>query len=213
MAWCTKCKKEYSDEFSSCPNCNTNPQSTSALGSELMDSLKPYAFKEDFTMQDLVDDLEDTDGIPKSAKLYKSARDYYADARSTAFAFFFIGFLGLAATISDMVGIINFPLPGLALYTMTIIFAVFVLICVYSMRRAKKYFVNIQEEDALANSIKKWYYTAEMHSDEKENHSFPQKYERIRVLLKNQFPNVDEAFLDKLAADFSGISGKEKGGN
>ena len=41
MAWCTKCKKEYSDEFSSCPNCNTNPQSTSALGSELMDSLKP----------------------------------------------------------------------------------------------------------------------------------------------------------------------------
>ena len=63
MAWCTKCKKEYSDEFSSCPNCNTNPQSTSALGSELMDSLKPYAFKEDFTMQDLVDDLEDTDGI------------------------------------------------------------------------------------------------------------------------------------------------------
>ena len=48
MAWCTKCKKEYSDEFSSCPNCNTNPQSTSALGSELMDSLKPYAFKEDF---------------------------------------------------------------------------------------------------------------------------------------------------------------------
>ena len=123
------------------------------------------------------------------------------------------GFLGLAATISDMVGIINFPLPGLALYTMTIIFAVFVLIGVYSMRRAKKYFVNIQEEDALANSIKKWYYTAEMHSDEKENHSFPQKYERIRVLLKNQFPNVDEAFLDKLAADFSGISGKEKGGN
>ena len=92
MAWCTKCKKEYSDEFSSCPNCNTNPQSTSALGSELMDSLKPYAFKEDFTMQDLVDDLEDTDGIPKSAKLYKSARDYYADARSTAFAFFLIGF-------------------------------------------------------------------------------------------------------------------------
>ena len=52
-----------------------------------------------------------------------------------------------------------------------------------------------------------------MHSDEKENHSFLQKYERIRVLLKNQFPNVDEAFRDKLAADFSGISGTEKGGN
>lgn len=44
MAWCTKCKKEYSDEFSSCPNCNTNPQSTSALGSELMDSLKTVCF-------------------------------------------------------------------------------------------------------------------------------------------------------------------------
>lgn len=213
MAWCTKCKKEYSDEFSSCPNCNINSQSTSALGSELMDSLKPYAFKEDFTMQDLVDDLEDTDGIPKSAKLYKSARDYYADARSTTFAFFFIGFLGLAATISDMVGIINFPLPGLALYTMTLIFAVFVLIGVYSMGRAKKYLGSIQEEDALTNSIKKWYYTTGMHSDEKENRSFLQKYERIRVLLKNQFPNVNEAFLDKLAADFSGISGKDKGGN
>ena len=137
MAWCTKCKKEYSDEFSSCPNCNTNPQSTSALGSELMDSLKPYAFKEDFTMQDLVDDLEDTDGIPKSA-----------------FAFFFIGFLGLAATISDMVGIINFPLPGLALYTMTIIFAVFVLIGVYSMRRAKKYLSTSKKKMLLLTALK-----------------------------------------------------------
>jgi len=213
MAWCTKCKKEYSDELASCPECNTSSQSMSALGSELMDSLKPYAFKEDFTMQDLVDDLEDTDGIPKSAKVYKSARDYYADARSTAFAFFFIGFLGLAATISDIVGIISFPLPGLALYTMTIIFAVFVLIGVYSMGRAKKYLVNIQEEDALTNRIKKWYYTIGMPSVENENSSFLRKYERIRVLLKNQFPNVNEAFLDKLAADFSGISGKEKGGN
>ena len=106
-----------------------------------------------------------------------------------------------------------FPLPGLALYTMTIIFAVFVLIGVYSMGRAKKYLGSIQEEDALTNSIKKWYYTTGMHSDENENRSFLQKYERIRVLLKNQFPNVDEAFLDKLAADFSGISGKDKGGN
>ena len=96
---------------------------------------------------------------------------------------------------------------------MTIIFAVFVLIGVYSMGRAKKYLVNIQEEDALTNRIKKWYYTIGMPSVENENSSFLRKYERIRVLLKNQFPNVNEAFLDKLAADFSGISGKEKGGN
>ena len=69
------------------------------LKKELMSSLKPYAFKEDFTLQDLVDELDGSDKKPQSARVFKSARERYANARSTAFTFIFIGILGLATSI------------------------------------------------------------------------------------------------------------------
>ena len=69
------------------------------LKKELMSSLKPYAFKEDFTLQDLVDELDGSDKKPQSARVFKSARERYANARSAAFTFIFIGILGLTTSI------------------------------------------------------------------------------------------------------------------
>lgn len=180
---------------------------------ELLDSLKPYAFKEDFTMEDLVNELDGSDKKPQSAKLFKSARERYADARSTAFTFLFIGGIGLAASISNITGILHFPLHGFAIYTMTAVFAIFVFVGLYSMKESKKYLSAIGKEEAQMKAIRKWYRengvnSAELRAletqsfTEKEEELYLKKYKIIGELLKKQFPDADPTLLDKLASDF-----------
>lgn len=164
-------------------------------------------------MQDLVDELDGSDKKPKASKLYKSAEERYADSRSSAFSFLFIGGLGLAATVLDIAGVFHFPFHGFAVYTMAAIFAVFCVIGLISMKNSKKYLSSIGEEQAQIQAIKKWYQTDGIHSDalaalnehfteEPEEARYLQKYELICTLLKGQFPEVDETLLDKLASDF-----------
>ena len=213
MAWCPKCKKEYTEDITHCPDCNVDLVDTLSLKEELLDSLKPYAFKEDFTMQDLVDELEGSDRRPEEAKKYKSARERYADARSTAFTFMFIGGLGLAAMILDMTGILHMPLDGFAVYTMAGLFAVFFLFGAASMKKSKKLLTAIGEEQTLIHEIKKWYHIdgiredvlsglEKSSADESEEEWYLRKYRTICLLLKKQFPDADEHLLDKLASDF-----------
>ena len=45
------------------------------------------------------EELDGSDKKPQSARLFKSARERYANARSTAFTFIFIGILGLTTSI------------------------------------------------------------------------------------------------------------------
>lgn len=213
MAWCPKCKSEYTEGVTRCPDCDVELVDTLSLKEELLDSLKPYTFKEDFTMQDLVDELDGSDKKPKAAKLYKSAEERYADARSSAFSFLLVGGLGLVATVLDIVGVFDFPFHGFAVYTMAAVFAVFVLISFASMKNAKKLLAAIGEEHAQIQAIQTWYQTDGIHADalaaleerftdEPEEARYLQKYEIVRTLLKGQFPEVEEALLDKLASDF-----------
>ena len=211
MAWCPKCNKEYSGEITHCPDCNVELQDMVSLRNELLDSLKPYAFKEDFTMQDLVDELDGSDKKPQSAKLYKSARDRYADARSTAFSFLFIGGIGLAVSVLNLVGIFTLPLHGFAVYTMTAVFSIFVLIGLFSMKESQKHLAAIGKEQDQIQAVKKWYREDGIHADvlcsletsnEPEEERYLKKYKMIGELLRSQFPDVEEALLDQRASDF-----------
>lgn len=213
MAWCPKCKSEYTEGITHCPDCDVDLVDTLSLKEEILDSLKPYEFKEDFTMQDLVDELDGSDKKPKSAKLYKSPAERYADNRSSAFAFLFVGGLGMAAMILSLVGVIAVPFHDFAVFTMTAVFAVFLVIGMISMKNSKKLLPVIQQEREQIQAIQKWYQTDGIHADalaaleehftdEPEEAHYLQKYEIVRTLLKGQFPEVEEALLDKLASDF-----------
>lgn len=213
MAWCPNCKRKYNDNLKRCPECDVDLVDAMTLKEELMESIQPYAFKEDFTMQDLVDELDGSDKRPEEAKKYKSAVDRYADARSRAFSSLFIGVLGLAAMILDLTGVLNMPLHGFAVYTMAGVFALFALYGIVSVMKSKKLLPLIGKEQTQINEIKKWYYADGVHkntlsglekrlSDESEEEWYLRKYRTICVLLKKQFPNEDEQLLDKLASDF-----------
>lgn len=213
MAWCPECKRKYNDNITRCPDCDVELVDAVTLKEELLDSIKPYEFKEDFTMQDLVDDLDGSGKRPEEAKKYKSAMERYANARSTAFSFLVIGGLGLAAMILDMAGILNMPLQGFAVYTMAGVFALFFLFGAASIIKSKKLLPAVGKEQAQINAIKKWYHTDGAHrdamsgldkkaADEAEEEWYLRKYRTICLLLKKQFPDADEQLLDKLAADF-----------
>ena len=213
MAWCPKCKRKFKEDLVRCPDCDVDLVDAVSLKEELLDSIKPYEFKDDFTMQDLMDELDGSDKRPEEVKKYKSARDRYADARSRAFSFLFIGVIGLAAMILDMVNILHMPLQGFAVYTMAGVFAIFFLLGVSYIMKSKKLLPVMKKEQALIYEIKKWYHAEGVHEDrstgldqkqvdESEEEWFLRRYQTICMILKKQFPNTDEQLLDKLASDF-----------
>lgn len=213
MAWCPSCKRKFNDDLKRCPDCDVELVDAVTLRDELLEGLKPYEFKEDFTMQDLVDEMDGSDKRPQEAKKYKSAMDRYADARSTAFSFLVIGVLGLAAMILDITGTLNMPLQGFAVYTMAGLFALFFLFGAASIIKSKKLLPDIRKEQAQINAIQKWYHTDGIHeeamsalekrpSDESEEEWYLRKYRTVCLLLKKHFPDVNEQLIDKLASDF-----------
>lgn len=213
MHWCRNCKKQYSDQSDYCPVCNSELQDVTDLKNELLDSLQPYSFKEDFTMEDLVNDLDETDIKPISAKRYKGAREYYADARSKSFAFFLIGIFGLTATILSIAGVINLQLPGFSLYVMLGVFLGFINVGIYSLRKSRSYLQKIKEEDSIIKSVKTWYFHTGINHELLSSFDgamsgisvkelYLKKYEIVRSLLKKQFADIDPALLDQLASEF-----------
>lgn len=182
------------------------------LRNELLLSLKPYEFKENFTLQDLVDELDGSDKKPQAAKRFRSAGEHCADSRSTAFTFLFIGIPGLAASIASILGVLHLPLQGSAIYTMAVLFTGFILFGLYSIKKSQKYFSAIKEEEAQIKAIKKWYHevgvsTANLliaeETDPAGEERYLRKYSIVGLILKKQFPNAAEDLLDKLAADLT----------
>jgi hypothetical protein len=93
---------------------------------------------------------------------------------------------------------------------MTGLFIIFLIIGALSYRSAGKMKNTIQEENALIDGIKNWYQTEgckdlslpPADDMESEEIRYLQRYEALRMLLREHFPDTDEALLDKLASDF-----------
>ena len=93
---------------------------------------------------------------------------------------------------------------------MAVLFAVFIVIGLYSIKKSHKYFSAIKKEEAQIKSIKKWYRETGKHTaglliaeetDLADEEMYLRKYNIIDVILKKHFPDAPEALLDKLAAD------------
>ena len=146
--------------------------------------------------------------------LYKSPKERYEDTRSSAFSLIAIGGIGLVVMILDFAGVIHLPLHNFALFTMTALFVIFLIVGVGSLGSAKKILATADKEAAKIAEIKNWYLNdsapnaalealEERFTDDTEEEKELQRYETIRALLDGEFPDVSEVLLDTLASEFS----------
>ena len=205
MPWCPKCRNEYVEGKTHCPDCDV----------ELVEELNPeeqvlppedYEFPENFRPEEVLNGPKER---PKPARTYKSPEERYKDARSSADTFLLVGGAGFILMLLALSGILSFPFHDFALISMLILFGVFFGIGVFSLKNARKIRESMEAENAFVEKVKTWYQT-EGSSRERvkavpldlpEEIRYFQLYDAVRQTILEEFPEIDEALLDKLTSD------------
>lgn len=208
MSWCPRCKNEYREGVTHCPDCDV----------DLVDELLPeqeeavelpedYEFPEDF---DPTAVLEGPRERPAHVRPYQSPEERYADMRSSAWTFLLIGGLGLVNMILALLGIYTLPFHDFALVVMLLLFAAFLVIGLVSFKNCAKLKGLAESEHALIEEITAWYHSDGIHSEAvtsldtslPEELFYLQKYEAVCRIIQEHFPDIREDLLNKLASDF-----------
>ena len=178
MPWCPVCKNEYIEGKTHCPDCDA----------------------------DLVDELSEEPDVPEPAAVL----DRHSETHSSAWTFLVVGASGLLISTLALTGVIRLPLNIFSLAVLEILFFLFLIFAVYSFRSAMKMLDDISREDSLEKRIRKWaeeHLTAEelsegIEEDTPEEMRYFLISEAIRERLMPAFPEVDDAYAEKLTEDF-----------
>ena len=208
MAWCPKCKNEYREGITHCPDCDVDL--IEELLPEQEESVKipeDYEFPEDFDPRVI---LEGPSEKPVSVKPYRSPEERYADMRSSAWTFLFVGGVGFVVMLLALMGILTFPFHDFALIVMLLLFIAFLIVGIASFQNAKKLKERASTEHAFIARITDWYHSEGIHAEAitsldaslSEELFYLQKYEIVSRLIQEHFPDISEELLNKLASDF-----------
>lgn len=212
MPWCPKCKNEYVEGKTHCPDCDVDlvekltPEALTPYAEEI-EIPEDYEFPEDFNPEEI---LRGPKEPPKMARTFKSARERYADVRSSAYTFLFLGTVGFVVMALALAGVYELPFHDFALWVMLLLFVVFLGIGFASLKNAKSIQSEITAEEEFIEKIRAWYQTEgckqeqilNAASDKADEFQYFQLYDAIRRTLLIHFPEIDEALLDKLTSDF-----------
>lgn len=214
MPWCPVCKNEYVEGKTHCPDCDVDLVEELPEEEDSADMPADYEFPEDFdpraVLEALSEDSEQTAKKAEPSKLYKAPEERYADMHSSAWTFLLVGAAGLIFMILCWMDIIQLPVYDFVLIVMTALFVIFIGVGIVSWQSAQKIKASIASENAFTEEVISWYHTTgckapalqEMPDDLSEELLYFQKSEIIRGLLKEQFPQLDQALLEKLTDDF-----------
>lgn len=201
MPWCPVCKNEYIEGRTHCPDCDV----------DLVEELS-----EEPEVRESVPDQEELAEIAARAaaaghmSTHVSARDRHSETRSSAWTFLIVGAAGFLIITLALTGVIRLPLNTFSLAVMEGMFFLFLIVAGISFRNAMKMLDDISKEDSLETRIQEWakeHLTAEELSEGiDENTPEEMRYflisEAIRERLMPAFPEIDDAYAEKLTEDF-----------
>lgn len=202
MPWCPVCKNEYVEGKTHCPDCDVDL--VDELPDEPEEEVTPVPTEEELK------ELAERRAATAHMSTYTSARNKHAETKSSAWTFLFVGGIGFLIITLALVGIIKLPLNIFSLAIMEAMFLIFLIIAALSFKNAMKMLDDISREDNLETQIWTWMkenltvesLTAELEEDTSEEMKYFMVSERIRDLLMQTFPEVDDAYAEKLTEDF-----------
>lgn len=203
MPWFPVCKNEYIEGKTHCPDC----------GADLVDELVDE--QEDPEDRPAPDADESADLAARAAaashmNTHVPAKIRHSETRSSAWTFLIIGAAGFLVITLALAGVIALPFHTFSLAVLEGMFFLFLIIAGISFRNAMRMLDDISREDDLENRIRIWakeHLTAEeLSAGIDEGTPEEMRYflisEAIRERLMPVFPEVDDAYAEKLTEDF-----------
>ncbi len=141
---------------------------------------------------------------------YEKKGEKSKEMKSTAVTFFAFGILGLAFVVLNLLNMIKYLNGPLPYIVMTGMFIGFIAIGINSLSRAKKMATEAILEEETTSKITEWLdeqITAEtlvsmQDSTFSDEANFIRVMEGLKTLVKNQFGELDEAYLDYVTEDY-----------
>ncbi|HKM21735.1 MAG TPA: hypothetical protein VJZ01_06815 [Lachnospiraceae bacterium] len=165
--------------------------------------------------EDLADDMlieDEPKQIPEQP--YVKAEEKAENYKSSAYALILVGAIGLIAIILIMLGIIPLSLAAnirvIAYVVLTLMFVIFLVVGVHSMKEAKRYSKEAEEENDFSIRIKEWFiasypdntlndYMEELiQEDDTDEIKYFKRTGTMRTLISENFEELEPAFMEKI---------------
>lgn len=202
--WCPKCKNEYIEGITRCADCGLDLTETLTENSKTFDS-DVFSMPDDTNASTVLDEEE----APKAC-VFVSKRTKQEDLRSTAYSFVLVSILGAVLLILFAVGIIPLNMTGymkvLSCSVMGIVFFLFFIIGIRSFIQLKSVKKEALEEERYFKMITEWFKGAnssdradwDIESNQPKEQIYFVRYEKMKQLIEEKYPSLDEAFLDHI---------------
>lgn len=225
--WCPKCECEYVDGVKICADCGCElveqlpekkeeyPEGEFVVwkteeGSETAENEadEPSAYEE-IAGEEFA--LEEEEKKPVYNHVYVNNEEMASENRSSAYTLLLVGGIGLIAVVLFFFDIIAIHVSTLNKYmisgVMGALFVLFLVMGAVSFKNSKLLAKKAGKEKNLTQEIQKWCrenLSGEAIDKELALEGFPeevkyfQRFEKVKAMIKNQFMNLDEAYLDRL---------------
>lgn len=147
----------------------------------------------------------------QSTAIYKNRADKAEEFKSSGIVLLVVGILGIICMVLIDLGILPLKLNNLVMMNimMNVLFLIFIIFGIYSLRGAKKYAGEAVEEKNLTKEIKTWAnenlkagevdIQSGCKEDEAEEIAYFKRYEYLKKTISEKFVNLEDSYLDYLA--------------
>ncbi len=207
MAWCPKCRYEYREGVTVCPDCEC----------ELVDDLslvcddKEQSIDPNQLLSMLYDDQDEVEKPAQKVELYVNNEERARENKSSAYILILVGAVGFVTDIAYFLGYIPNSLTPSGKYmvcgVMGVLFFLFLIMGFVSMRNSRLFMNKAYSENNLTETIKKWLVEnvdkAQMDSrigftDETEELRYFGRISELKDMINNQYMNLDGAYVDRI---------------
>lgn len=216
--WCPNCKNEYVKGITRCADCGVelvdflpDNEDYVPLGDAFAEFAEEPAASSD--KQDVIETSSDnsTPTVDTSrSHVYVSNAAKKEDMKSTAYTFTFVGILGIVFLILFACGVLPVHIADytkiMLCVVMGVMFVIFLFIGIRSFGQLSNLQDAAEKEASQSSEITEWFcntYTAasidaSLNTSQPEEMLYFARYEAMKKLLLDQYPTLEEAFLDHM---------------
>lgn len=225
MAWCPKCKCEYVDGIKVCADCGCDlvesleeaermqgqQEISVEMAVAMLRAMQNNGMKLPEEAAGAENFISDEAPTVKDYKPYINNEEKAEDNKASAYTLLLVGGVGLAFILMIFFEVLPIRMTVSGKYMMCgvmgVMFILFIVMGFVSMRNSKILKKKAKKENNLTREINKWccdtFQKEEV--DEKlqignlpDELKYFQRFEYMKMTIKNQFMNLDEAYLDRL---------------